>query len=30
MPREVTWGEGTLDEMCLSFMHLRIPQPATP
>lgn len=29
MPREVTWGEGTLDEMCLSFLGLRIPS-ATP
>lgn len=25
MPRDVTWGEGTLDEMCLSFLGLRIP-----
>lgn len=26
MPRDVTWGEGTLDEMCLSFLHLRTPR----
>ena len=25
MPREVTWGENTSDEMCLSFLHVRIP-----
>lgn len=25
MPRDVEWGEGTLDEMCLSFLHLRTP-----
>ncbi len=24
-PRTVTWGEGTLDEMCLAFLHLREP-----
>ncbi|MBL9007514.1 MAG: hypothetical protein JNJ46_24870 [Myxococcales bacterium] len=26
IPRDVTWGEGTLDEMCLSFLGLRIPR----
>lgn len=26
MPRDVEWGEGTLDEMCLSFLGLRIPR----
>jgi hypothetical protein len=25
MPRDVEWGEGTFDEMCLSFLHLRMP-----
>jgi hypothetical protein len=25
MPREVRWGEGTADEMCISFLHIRIP-----
>lgn len=24
-PREVHWGEGTLDEMCLNFLYLTIP-----
>ena len=28
MPRDVTWGEGTLDEMCLTFLTLRMPQQA--
>lgn len=26
VPRDVTWGEGTLDEMCLSFVGLRMPR----
>lgn len=25
-PRDVTWGEGTFDEMCLSFLGLRMPR----
>ena len=25
MPHDVKWGEGTADEMCLSFLHIRIP-----
>jgi len=25
-PREVTWGEGTEDEMCLSFIGVRVPR----
>lgn len=24
-PRAVTWGEGTLDEMCLAYAHVRVP-----
>jgi len=24
-PRDVTWGEGTLDEMCLAYAHIRLP-----
>ena len=28
MPRDVTWGEGTADEMCISFLHVRMPTPA--
>lgn len=26
MPRDVSWGEGTLDEMCLTFLSIRIPR----
>ena len=26
-PKEVTWGEGTEDEMCLSFLGIRIKRP---
>lgn len=26
-PRDITWGEGTEDEMCLSFIGIRIPRP---
>lgn len=26
MPRDVSWGEGTLDEMCLSFLGIRFPR----
>ena len=29
-PRDVSWGEGTRDEMCLSFLGLRIPRPVMP
>lgn len=25
-PRDVSWGEGTLDEMCLSFLGIRFPR----
>ena len=25
MPRDVSWGESTLDEMCVSFLFLRLP-----
>jgi hypothetical protein len=28
MPRDVTWGENTSDEMCISFLHVRMPTPA--
>lgn len=24
-PRDVTWGEGTLDEMCLAYAYIRVP-----
>ncbi len=24
-PRDVAWGEGTLDEMCLAYVHVRLP-----
>lgn len=24
-PRDVRWGEGTLDEMCLAYAHVRVP-----
>lgn len=29
-PRDVTWGEGTHDEMCLSFLGVRLPMGLTP
>ncbi|MFO0620607.1 MAG: hypothetical protein U0745_04355 [Polyangia bacterium] len=29
-PRDVTWGEGTEDEMCLSFIGIRVPRQPTP
>jgi hypothetical protein len=29
-PRDVTWGEGTHDEMCLSFLGIRLPMGITP
>lgn len=28
LPSEVTWGEGTLDEMCLLFVGMRVPMDA--
>ena len=30
MPRDVSWGEGTLDEMCVTFLGLRIPRVMSP